>query len=110
MNTTQETDALIAADLHHLEDDETCPASAYWRMADLCREMERQRGEITERLREEQRLHIRTLNERDELRHQIRETLMENLHLADGEDCTLRRLKDAIGFDLQDENQTTPMP
>ena len=37
-----------------------------------------------------------------ELRHQIRETLMENLHLADGDDCTLKRLKDAISFELED--------
>ena len=37
-----------------------------------------------------------------ELRHQIRETLMENLHLADGDDCTLKRLKDAISFEMED--------
>jgi regulator of replication initiation timing len=37
-----------------------------------------------------------------ELRHQIRETIMENLHLADGDDCTLKRLKDAISFELED--------
>lgn len=37
-----------------------------------------------------------------ELRHQIRETLMENLHLADGDNCTLKRLKDAISFELED--------
>ena len=35
-----------------------------------------------------------------ELRHQIRQTITENLHLADGDVCTLKRLKDAIGFDL----------
>ena len=33
----------------------------------------------------------------------IHETLMENLHLADGEVCTLKRLKDAIGFQLPPE-------
>jgi hypothetical protein len=37
-----------------------------------------------------------------ELRHQIRETIMENLHLADGDDCTLKRLKDAISLELED--------
>ena len=42
---TPETDALVAADLHHLEDDETCPASAYWRMVELARTMERERDE-----------------------------------------------------------------
>ena len=35
-----------------------------------------------------------------ELEIVIRETIMENLHLADGDVCTLKRLKDAIGFDL----------
>ena len=35
-----------------------------------------------------------------ELREQVRITIMENLHLADGEVCTLKRLKDSIGFDL----------
>jgi len=34
------------------------------------------------------------------LRAAIQETLMENLHLADGDVCTLKRLKDAIGFSL----------
>jgi hypothetical protein len=43
-----------------------------------------------------------------ELESVIRETLMENLHLADGDVCTLKRLKDAIGFDLDDTTQPTP--
>lgn len=34
------------------------------------------------------------------LREEVRFTLMENLYLADGDVCTLKRLKDAIGFDL----------
>jgi hypothetical protein len=34
------------------------------------------------------------------MRAAIQETLMENLHLADGDVCTLKRLKDAIGFSL----------
>jgi hypothetical protein len=29
----------------------------------------------------------------------IRTTIDENLHLADGDTCTLKRLKDAIGYD-----------
>jgi hypothetical protein len=37
-----------------------------------------------------------------ELRHQIRETIRENLHLADGDNCTLKLLKDAISFELED--------
>jgi hypothetical protein len=34
------------------------------------------------------------------MRAAIQQTLMENLHLADGDTCTLKRLKDAIGFSL----------
>jgi hypothetical protein len=35
-----------------------------------------------------------------DLREQVRLTIMENLHLADGDNCTLKRLKEAIGFSL----------
>jgi hypothetical protein len=42
---TPETDAMVAADLHHLDDDESCPASAYWRMVELTRTLERERDE-----------------------------------------------------------------
>jgi hypothetical protein len=42
---TPETDAMLAADQHHLEDDEACPASAYWRMVELTRTLERERDE-----------------------------------------------------------------
>ncbi|MFA9262806.1 MAG: hypothetical protein ACEQSB_05690 [Undibacterium sp.] len=35
----------------------------------------------------------------------IHVTLLENLHLADGDDCTLKQLKDAIGFELPPENE-----
>lgn len=35
----------------------------------------------------------------DRLESAIRQTIMENLHLADGDVCTLKRLKDAIGFE-----------
>jgi hypothetical protein len=38
--------------------------------------------------------------ENEAMRAAIQETLMENLHLADGDVCTLKRLKDAIGFSL----------
>ena len=41
-----------------------------------------------------------------ELESVIRETIMENLHLADGDVCTLKRLKDAIGFDLDSPENT----
>lgn len=35
----------------------------------------------------------------ESLAYAIRTTIEENLHLADGEICTLKKLKDAIGFD-----------
>ena len=55
------------------------------------RELERELTAVTE--------------QRDRLAEAIRLTLMENLHLADGDKCTLKRLKDAIGFE-QPLNQT----
>ena len=45
-----------------------------------------------------------------ELRHQIREIIMENLHLADGDNCTLKRLKDAISFELEDSCENAKSP
>jgi len=45
-----------------------------------------------------------TERELEELREQARLTIMENLHLADGDVCTLKRLKDAIGFMMPPEN------
>jgi hypothetical protein len=47
---TPETDAMVAADLHDLEDDESCPASAYWRMVELTRTLERERNEARHQL------------------------------------------------------------
>ena len=41
--------------------------------------------------------------QRDRLVEAIHETLMQNLHLADGDDCTLKRLKDSIQFELPNE-------
>jgi len=38
--------------------------------------------------------------QRDRLAEAILLTLMENLNLCDGDICTLKRLKDTIGFDL----------
>jgi hypothetical protein len=40
---TPETDAMIAADQHHLEDDNFFPATVYWRMCDVARTLERER-------------------------------------------------------------------
>jgi hypothetical protein len=38
-----------------------------------------------------------------ELKEAINITIIENLHLADGDDCTLKRLKDAIKFQHPEE-------
>jgi len=48
MNTdTPETDAMVSADQHHLEDDNFFSASVYWRMCDLARRIERELTEVT---------------------------------------------------------------
>ena len=39
----------------------------------------------------------------DRLAEAIYKTIMENLHLTDGDDCTLKRLKDVIQFELPNE-------
>ena len=41
----------------------------------------------------------------DRLEAEIRLTIMENVHLADGDVCTLKRLKDAIGFEFNESLQ-----
>ena len=38
------------------------------------------------------------------LHNAVLATIMENLHLADGDVCTLKILKDAIDFELPPEN------
>jgi chromosome segregation ATPase len=43
--------------------------------------------------------------QRDRLEAEIRLTIMENVHLADGDVCTLKRLKDAIGFEFNEALQ-----
>jgi len=39
---TPSTDAMVASDIHHLGDDITCSASAYWRIVDVARQLERE--------------------------------------------------------------------
>jgi hypothetical protein len=48
----------------------------------------------------------KAIEQRDRLAEEIRLTLMDNLDLCDGDICTLKRLKDAIGFEL-DHTETT---
>jgi len=40
----------------------------------------------------------RTSEDWDRMESAIRETIKENLHLADGDVCTLKKLKEAINF------------
>ena len=42
---TPETDQMVATALCQLENDETCPASVYWRMVEFTRTLERERDE-----------------------------------------------------------------
>jgi len=49
---TPETDAMVSADQHHLEDDNFFSASVYWRICDLARGLERERDEAREVLRQ----------------------------------------------------------
>jgi len=72
--------------------------AAAWPETDLvegrvARQLERELTAVTE--------------QRDRLAEAIRLTLMDNLDLCDGDVCTLKRLKDAIGFEL-DHTETTP--
>jgi len=48
MSDTPRTDAMIAADQHHLEDDNFFPSTVYWRMCDIARELERELALVTE--------------------------------------------------------------
>jgi uncharacterized coiled-coil DUF342 family protein len=64
------------------------------------KKLKRKRDEAREQL-------TKVTEQRDRLAEAIRITLMENLDLCDGDICTLKRLKDAIGFDL-DHTETTP--
>ena len=61
---------MVAADLHHLEDDETCPASAYWRIVELTRTLERERDEWRNKAVD---LHARHKNALEDIEAEIAE-------------------------------------
>lgn len=46
----------------------------------------------------------------ESLRWAIETTITENLHLADGDNCTLKRIKDAVSFSLPSENAPDETP
>jgi predicted nucleic acid-binding Zn-ribbon protein len=90
------------------------PAGTIWDYASglqrenvqLKREVDRERALANEaiatwRKTKEERDEAR--DQRDRLAEAIYKTIMENLHLADGDDCTLKRLKDVIQFELPNE-------
>ena len=105
MNTdTPETDALSFV-MNGLDHYKFFPTTVYWSMCDLARKLERERDksrkwsatladagdEIRAQLREEQRLHIQTLNERDEARE-----------LSDKLAALLQRNRDGYGGQMVD--------
>ena len=84
MNTpTPRTDKLYS---DHIQDPLQSIGDLAAIMHNQCERFERELTAVTE--------------ERDRLAEAIRLTLMENLDLCDGDQCTLKCLKDAIGFDL----------
>ena len=86
---------------------------------DFARQLERELTAVTEqrdrlddqldhillRLGRTQERMIDAERQRDRLEAEIRLTIMENVHLADGDLCTLKRLKDAIGFEFNEALQ-----
>ena len=68
--------------------------------AEVAEKLERERNEALRGWSDAGIEYACNLMDLEELREKIRLTIIENLHLADGDDCTLKRLKDAIDFDL----------
>ena len=129
MNTdTPETDALSFV-MNGLDHYKFFPTTVYWSMCDLARKLERERDksrkwsatladagdEIRAQLREEQQLHIQTLNERDDARDQLRKAQVENDHnwramelyeaertLSDKLAALLQRNRDGYGGQMVD--------
>jgi hypothetical protein len=50
--TTPRTDAMIASDQHHIEDDNWITMSCYWRMTELARELERELARLQSAINE----------------------------------------------------------
>jgi hypothetical protein len=102
---TPETNALIATDQHHLEDDQFMPVSTYWRMCDLARKLERERDEWKAKYIQQNKDlgcelrdpngtiwdHAKTLQrERDEAREVLREIRDNEVNPEDEADKFLR--------------------
>jgi len=61
---------------------------------DLREHIKKQRGQLEKAID----LTVTLSRRNSELRAAIMATISENLHLADGDKCTLKRLKDAVGY------------
>jgi hypothetical protein len=89
-SSTPETDKLVRETLASPTVTDTILAAT---LTLKCEELERERNAA-------RRMWSIHQDKLAELREQVRLTIMENLHLADGDVCTLKRLKDAVAFDL----------
>jgi len=95
---TPETDAMVSADQHHLEDDNFFSASVYWRICDLARGLERERDEARETLAELRASVLdlshpnikMILSERDEAREILRQIRDNEVNPEDEADKFLR--------------------
>lgn len=61
---------MVAADQHHLEDDNFFPATVYWRICDLARTLERERDEWRKKAVD---LHARHKNALEDIESEIAE-------------------------------------
>jgi hypothetical protein len=79
-------------------------------LSSFCRKLERERDRLADQIEANhkgtlmlERMVYQLREQRDRLTEAIYKTIMENLHLTDGDDCTLKRLKDVIQFELPNE-------
>ena len=98
MSDTPETDKCIEGNKHikFLQQDHWIGTDKFTYenpIVDLCRKLERELKEAVEFANNFSYLAWKLEAERNKAVNAIRETLEENRHLADGDDCTLRKLK-----------------
>jgi hypothetical protein len=91
-----ETDALINSPAYMLAglDDSDCSM-----METHARKMERERDEARRELREQKEIADNISFAHHGLRTAVFDFIRANLHLADGDNCTLKPLKDAIHYE-----------
>jgi hypothetical protein len=116
---TPETDAMVYADQHHLEDDNFFSASVYWRICDLARRLERELATVTEQ-RDEAREALKTggmlniidrahheraaaIRQRDEAREQLAAVTEQR-----DEYCPLSDSNHPHGIKFREDSPTNP--